>query len=89
MRENQRNKNSSCLGLRPKPRDLPLSGQDSWIRRASRPALSESWPLSRRSGRIPALPYPPLRCAPFNRTTTEPWRLFAISFALRYNLGSF
>ena len=29
-----------------------------------------SWPLSRRSGRTPALPYPPLRPLPFYRIST-------------------
>jgi hypothetical protein len=49
--------------LPPTPRDLTHCGQDCWPS-ARRAALvrAESRPLSRRSGRVPAEPYPPLRC---------------------------
>jgi hypothetical protein len=49
--------------LPPSPRDLTHYRQDCWLS-AERAALAraESRPLSRRSGRVPAEPYPPLRC---------------------------
>ena len=48
--------------LPPNPRDLTLCRQDCRPS-AERAALAraESRPLSRRSGRVPAEPYPPLR----------------------------
>ena len=47
-------------GPAPKPRDLPLSRQDISLLPASETAApGPSRPPSRRSGRIPALPYPP------------------------------
>jgi light-regulated signal transduction histidine kinase (bacteriophytochrome) len=46
--------------LPPNPRDLSLSRQDSWIERRAELAISESRPLSRRSGCVSAEPYPPL-----------------------------
>src|SRR5258705_332355 len=36
-------------------------------------------PLSRRSGRIPALPYPPLRCFQSGSTTTSPTTLLHLT----------
>jgi len=49
--------------LPPNLRDLALSRQDSWAERRAALALSESRPLSRRSGCVSAEPYPPLRSA--------------------------
>src|ERR1700679_2561802 len=48
------------MGRCPKPRDFALSRQDSWTGRRAALALPESRPLSRRSGCVPAEPYPPL-----------------------------
>jgi hypothetical protein len=50
-------------GPAPKPRDLTHYRQDCWpgAERATL-ARAASRPLSRRSGRVPAEPYPPLRC---------------------------
>src|ERR1017187_955169 len=49
--------------LPPSPWDLTHYRRDCWSS-AERAALvrAESWPLSRRSGRVPAEPYPPPRC---------------------------
>src|SRR6266853_4405607 len=57
-----RKKNISGMGARPpNPRDLSLSRQDSWTERRAALAISESRPLSRRSGCVSAEPFPPLR----------------------------
>jgi len=63
--------------LPPNPRDLAHYCQDSLVS-AARAALgrAESRPLSRRSGRVPAEPYPPLRCNQCSRkpsTTRKPF----------------
>src|SRR5664279_6130639 len=55
--------------LPPNPRDLALSRQDSWAERRAALALSESRPLSRRSGCVSAEPYPPLRSVQSTRDT--------------------
>jgi hypothetical protein len=66
---------SSPLGRTPpNPRDLTHYRQDCWSS-AERAALAraESRPLSRRSGRVPAEPYPPLRCNQCSRkSSTNP-----------------
>src|SRR5438874_7141140 len=65
-----RKKNISGMGaLPPNPRDLALSRQDSWTERRAALAISESRPLSRRSGCVSAGPYPPLRSVQSTRDT--------------------
>src|SRR3984893_536155 len=67
-----RKKNISGMGaLPPNPRDLSLSRQDSWTERRAALALSESRPLSRRSGCVSAEPYPPLRSV---QSTRDGWK---------------
>src|ERR1700682_5821576 len=63
-----RKKSISGMGaLPPNLRDLALSRQDSWTERRAALALSESRPLSRRSGCVSAEPCPPLRSAQSTR----------------------
>src|SRR6266852_5392428 len=67
-RMKNRKKSISGMGaLPPNLRDLSLSRQDSWTERRAALALSESRPLSRRSGCVSAEPYPPLRSAQSTR----------------------
>src|SRR5205823_5470632 len=65
-RHSMKNRKKSISGmgaLPPNLRDLALSRQDSWTERRAALAISESRPLSRRSGCVSAEPYPPLRSA--------------------------
>ena len=59
--KNRKKNISGMEALPPNPRDLSLSRQDSWTERRVALAISESRPLSRRSGCVSAEPYPPLR----------------------------
>src|SRR6266478_8175486 len=69
-RMKHRKENISGMGaLPPNLRDLALSRQDSWTERRAALALSESRPLSRRSGCVSADPYPPLRSVQSTRDT--------------------
>ena len=65
---------TGALPLR--PRDLPQLRQNGSITGRLRPPRPFR-PLSRRSGRIPALPYPPLRCFQSGSTATSPRNAFA------------
>ncbi len=60
--------------------DLSLFGQSRRCRGAASCRSFRSWPLGRRSGRVPALPYPPPRSfeytarpRPFGQFTAEPY----------------
>lgn len=46
----------------PNPSNLSLSRQNGWDLFGAACAAPPFRPLGRRSGRIPALPYPPPRC---------------------------
>ncbi len=60
--EEARSGGKESLELRPRPQDLSLSGQDgSGRRERAAPAPHPSRPRGRRSGCIPAWPYPPPR----------------------------
>src|SRR5665213_2675440 len=58
-------------GSAPKPPRFFALRQDSWPERRAALALSESRPLSRRSGCVSAEPYPPLRSVQSIRDTME------------------
>lgn len=58
-------------GAAPKPPRFIALRQDSWPERRAALALSESRPLSRRSGCVSAEPYPPLRSVQSIRDTME------------------
>ena len=58
--------------LSPNPWDLPLSRQNGGFR-LGRPVTAPPFrPLGRRSGRIPALPYPPPRCVQYKTVLEKP-----------------
>ena len=79
--------------LPPNPRDLTHCRQD-WLASAKRAALAraESRPLSRRSGRVPAEPYLPLRCNQCSRKpSTQPKTVYTEVLTppvLSYSTGS-
>jgi hypothetical protein len=58
-------------GAAPKPPRFIALRQDSWPERRAALALSESRPLSRRSGCVSAEPCPPLRSVQSIRDTME------------------